>query len=165
MNCHKAERLLLKSFDGLLDKDQSEILNQHFKSCPECSHMREQYRTMLGTLKMSSRGPDPMPYFWERLQPKLRDKKMFNPWALWKQWGLRAVPVAVFIAIILAGALTFVDLGQPDELSSSEAFLLQDQNPLPDTSSILDEERVEDKNMMLIFASLEDLQSMRRKIP
>jgi len=155
MNCQRMEKLLLKALDGLLDKQQTEILEQHIRSCPECSLMREEYETILGTMKMSDY-PEPRPYFWERLQPKLRGKKIFNPWAQWKLWGLRAVPVALFIVVILAGALTFIDLRQPGELSSSEAFLLHDQNPLQDTSSILDEERVEDKNMRLIFASIEE---------
>jgi len=164
MNCHRVEKLLLKSIDGLLDKQQTETLEQHFRICPECLRMREEYETILGTLKLSEY-PELKPNFWERLQPRLRGKKIFNPWVQWKLWGLRAIPVALFIVVILAGVLTFIDLRQPDELSSSEAFLLQNQSPLQFTSSILDEERVEDKNMRLIFASMEDPQTTRRKIP
>jgi hypothetical protein len=109
--------------------------------------------------------PEPKPYFWERLQPKLREIKVFNPWVQWKQWGLRAIPVALFIVVALAGVLTVIDVREQAELSSSEAFLLQNQNPLQDSSSILDEEKVEDKNMMLIFASTEEPQPTRRKFP
>ena len=155
MNCQRVEKLLLKSFDGLMDKQKTEILEQHVGTCPECSRKKEEYETIFGTLKVSDL-PEPKPYFWERLQPKLRGKKVFNPWAQWKLWGLRAIPVALFIVVLLAGALTLINLQQPRELSSSEAFLLQDQNPLLDSSSILDEERVEDKNMRLIFASIEE---------
>jgi predicted anti-sigma-YlaC factor YlaD len=164
MNCQRVEKLLLKSFDGLLDKHQTEILEKHLGSCPECLSMKEEYETILGILKTSSY-PEPKPSFWERLQPKLRGKQMVNPWAQWKLWGLRAVPVALFIVVILAGVLTFIDLRQPDELSSSEAFLLQNKNPLQGSSSILDEEKVEEANMMLIFASLEEPQTTTRKKP
>lgn len=155
MNCHKVENLLLKSVDRLLDKKQTEILEKHIRTCPECIRMREEYETILGTLKLSEY-PDPKPYFWERLQTKLTGIKIYNPWAQWKLWGLRAVPVALCLVIILAGILTFIDLRKPKVLSSSEAFLLQNQNPLQDSSSILDEEKVEDKNMRLIFASIEE---------
>lgn len=164
MNCQTAERLLLKSFDNLLDQQEIKILEQHIRNCPQCSRTKEEYKSILGMLRVSDY-PEPKPFFWERLQPRLRNNKVFNPWVLWKQWGLRAVSVALITVGILAGVLTFIDLRQPDEMSFSEAFILQEQNPLPDTSSILDEQRVEDKNMMLIFASLEDPQTTRRKIP
>jgi predicted anti-sigma-YlaC factor YlaD len=164
MNCQRAEKLLLKSFDMPLEKRETEILEQHLKSCPGCSDIKEEYETILGALKMSGY-PEPKPYFWERLQPKLREKKVFNPWAQWKQWGLRAIPVALFIVVVMAGALTVIEVQEPGDLSSSEAFLLQNQNPLQDSSSILDEEKVEDKNMMLIFASMEEPQPTRRKLP
>jgi predicted anti-sigma-YlaC factor YlaD len=164
MNCQRVEKLLLKSFDKPLGRNEAEILEQHLKSCPGCSAMNEEYKTILGTLKRTG-FPEPKPYFWERLQPKLRDRTIFNPWAQWKHWGLRAIPIALFIVVILAGALTLVEVEEPAELSSSEAFLLQNQNPLQDSSSILDEEKVEDKNMMLIFASAEEPQAPRRKFP
>jgi len=164
MNCRQAEKLLLKSLDGFLDKPRAEILEKHLKICPECSRIREEYETILGTLKMTAY-PEPKPYFWERLQPKLKRIRMVNPWAQWKLWGLRAVPVALITVVILAGALAVIDLREPEKLSSSEAFLLQNQNPLEESSSILDEEKVEDKNMRLIFASIEESQAPRRKFP
>jgi predicted anti-sigma-YlaC factor YlaD len=164
MNCRKAEKLLLKSWDGVLDIHESEILEQHLKSCPACSHMQKEYEAIFAALKTIDY-PTLKPYFWERLQPKLHDRKIFNPWAQWKFWGLRAIPVALIIVVLMAGALSVIGLREPDKLSSSEALLLQNQNPLQDASSILDEVRVEDKNMRLIFASLEEPQPTRDKLP
>jgi predicted anti-sigma-YlaC factor YlaD len=164
MNCQRAEKLLLKSFDRHLEKHEAEILEQHLKSCPECSIMTEEYKTILGALRVSDY-PEPKPHFWQRLQPKLREKRLFNPWAQWQQWGLRAIPVALFIVIVLTGVLTVIEVQGPEEMSSSEAFLLQNQNPLQDSSAILEEEKVEDKNMRLIFASLEEPNTPRSKFP
>ncbi len=155
MKCQRVEKLLLKSLDGLLDKDQVEMLEQHVKSCPECLRMREEYEAILGTLKASDY-PEPKPYFWERLQPKLREPKISVLWAQWKQWGIRAIPVSLLIVVVLAGSLTLFSPKQEEDLSSSGAFLLQNQNPLQESGSILEEERLEDKNMMLIFASIEE---------
>ena len=126
--------------------------------------MREEYETILGTLKVSDY-PEPKPYFWERLQPRLREPKISALLAQWKQWGIRAIPVSLLIVVVLAGSLTLFSPKQEEELSSSGAFLLQNRNPLQETGSILEEERMEDKNMMLIFASMEEQKAIEREIP
>jgi hypothetical protein len=40
-------------------------------------------------------------------------------------------------------------------LTQSEALLLENRNPLTETQSLFDAAKSEDRNMMLIFASLE----------
>jgi hypothetical protein len=66
---------------------------------------------------------------------------------------------------VLAGSLTFFSPQKEQELSSSGAFLLQNQNPLQETGYILEEEKLEDKNMMLIFTSMEEHKTTEREIP
>jgi len=164
MKCREAGKLLLRSFDGLLESREEEELEHHIKNCPACSQTRSEYLDMLGILRTTNL-PDPKPYFWERLRPRLKERQIFNPWSVWKQWGIRAIPVSIILLALFAAALAFFNPQQPEELSPSEAFLLQNTNPLRETSSFLDQEKVEDKNMMLIFASLDEEKVNARYAP
>ena len=63
-----------------------------------------------------------------------------------------------------AGILLFQPQ-EPRQLSQTERFLLQDENPLGEAASILDQKKAEDRNMMLIFASVGDRDVSRRYRP
>jgi len=164
MKCREAEKLLSRSFDGLLESREEEQLEHHIKYCTECGQKRSEYCDMLDILR-TMKLPDPKPYFWERLRLRLKERKTSNLWPVWKQWGIRAIPVSIFLLAVFAAALSFFNPQQPEELSPSEAFLLQNTNPFRETSSFLDQEKVEDKNMMLIFASLDEEKVNARYAP
>jgi len=63
------------------------------------------------------------------------------------------VPAALGLTAALLAALLILTPGRRSELSSSETLLLHDDNPLEETRTLLEENRLEAKNMMLIFAS------------
>ncbi len=166
MNCKKVEKFILRAFDGRLPEDEKKELEQHLKRCPRCWKLQEEYQLILDTLRKED-FPEPKPYFWERLQPKLKEGKKYEPWMVWKQWGMRAIPVSLLIIIFLSAALLFfsppreeVEISQ--SFSQSGLLLLQNQSPFQETTTLLETGRTEDKNMMLIFTSLEDKNGTRR---
>ncbi|MCK4931590.1 MAG: zf-HC2 domain-containing protein [Candidatus Aminicenantes bacterium] len=164
MNCKKAEKLFLRAHDGLLSGEEYKELEDHINGCPLCQKSRAEYQNIFEVLQKTD-FPEPKPYFWERLHPRLKEQKTFELWQLWKQWGLRAVPLSLLLVLFLASAILFFGPQPREEFSQSGVLLFEDQSPLQDTGDILDQEGVEDKNMMLIFASLEEQPSSRRPIP
>jgi hypothetical protein len=166
MNCKKFEKWILRAFDGRLRNDEKKELEEHLHSCQLCSATQEEYRAILNTLKAKD-FPEPKPYFWERLQPKLEESKKDEPWMLWKQWGMRAIPVSFLLILFLSAALLLLSPPQEEVeitqvLSQSGILLLQNQNPLQETAPLLETGGIEDKNMMLIFTVLEENNGTRR---
>jgi predicted anti-sigma-YlaC factor YlaD len=164
MNCNKVERFLLRSFDGLLKKEEEEELKKHLETCPRCQAKRKEYQSILDSLKEKD-FPEPKPYFWERLQPKLEETKRYDPWSLWKQWALRAIPASLLVAIVFAAAIILFFPAQQEEFSESEDLLLRNLDPLQETTILLEEQKLEDKNMMLIFTAMEEINSTGRYLP
>jgi len=164
MNCKKIERLLSRSFDGILKPEEKTKLEIHLESCPLCREKKKEYEIILNTLRMKDQ-PEPKALFWERLQPKLKEKKKYVPWTLWKSWSVRAIPLSLLIVVLLAAIVIFFLPQQKEELSQSEALLLRNLNPFLETRTLLEEEGVEDKNMMLIFTTMEEKNGLRRYYP
>ncbi len=163
MRCKKAEKYLLNSFDNRIDKEKKDELKGHLENCPSCQTKKLEYRSLLKILKNET-FPDPQPYFWDRLRPKLDAQNKSGSWALWKQWGIRAIPLSMLVIVLLTAALTLFYPPQTQELSHSE-ILLRDQNPFQETMPILREEGEENPNMLLIFTSVEEYNGIRRYFP
>lgn len=164
MKCKKAERLLLRSFDGLLKTEEREELDKHLESCLFCQRKREDYQFMLDALKERD-FPEPRAYFWERLQAKLKERKRSEPLLLWKQWGMRAIPLSLLLIVLLSAVLVFSFLHRKEELSQSGILLFQNSNPILETKPLLEAEKIEDRNMMIIFTSLGEKNDSRRYSP
>jgi hypothetical protein len=164
MNCKKAEKLFLKAHDGRLNEEETMELEVHISGCPLCQENRTEYQNIFDVIEKTE-FPEPKPYFWERLRPRLKERRTFDPWQAWKQWGLRAIPLSLLLVLFLASAILVLGPQPQEEFSQSGVLLFEDQSPLHDTGTILDQEGVEDKNMMLIFASLEEQPDLRRPLP
>jgi anti-sigma factor RsiW len=164
MDCKKTESFLLSSLDGKLDQADGAALEAHLGKCPSCRKKDEEFRMILGLMRPRTM-PEPLPYFKERLLAKLKEKERTAPAFLWVKWAHGAVALSL-AAFLLFGAGIFLFQPQdPRELSQTERFLLQDENPLGEAGSILDQKKVEDRNMMLIFASVGDSDVSRRYKP
>jgi len=161
MKCKKLERLLSRHFDGILEPEEKEKLETHLKSCLGCQAKREEYQSILETLR-EEEFPELKPYFWERLQPRLKEKEKFLPLTLWKRWSIRAIPISLLIVLLLTTALLIFLPEKKVELSRTEV-LLRELNPLQEANTLLEEVDIENKNMMLIFTSLEEENSERRQ--
>ena len=162
MNCKKAEKMILRSFDGRLDMRSAGLLGRHLEACPSCRKAEAEYRSMLALLRKDE-AEAPLPGFWERLAPRLREETEIVPFLFWERWNLRAIPVFLALVAVAAAALFFTP--QAGELTASEALLLENTNPISVAEQLFGEEKADDRNMMLIFASLEDKTPIRRPTP
>ena len=164
MNCKKAETLISRDFDKLLTGKEKETLERHLKGCPVCQKKMEDYSFMIETLRDQD-FPEVKSFFWERLRSRLKEERPYNVWSLWKRWSLRAVPLSIVAVVILALGLVLF-LPQPkEELSQTEALLLRNSLPYPETLTFLEEEGTENKGMQIIFTAMEEKQNARRYFP
>jgi anti-sigma factor RsiW len=162
MNCRKAEKWLLKSMDGRLEGAALDLLGKHLEACPACRKAAAEYRSMLALLR-DSRQDEPLPRFWERLEPQLREETEIVPLLFWERWSLRAIPVFLALVALVGGFLILTP--QAGELSQSAALLLENRDPLSDTHALFDADKPETRSMMLMFASLEERTTARRPTP
>jgi anti-sigma factor RsiW len=162
MNCRKAERSLLMSVDGRLDESARDLLTKHLEACPACRKVETQYLTMFSILK-DGRDAAPLPRFWERLEPRLREESEIVPLLFWKRWSLRAIPVFLALVVLIGG---FHVLTPPSrELSQSATLLLEDRDLLAETQALFEADKPEARSMMLLFASLDAKSPGRRPGP
>lgn len=155
MKCNKTEKWLLSSFDKKLTKEERNKLEQHLKTCSSCQKRQKEYQFILNTLRNEPL-PSLKPFFWQRLKPKLRRKNIYETWTLWKKWGLRAISFSFLLMALFALTLFLFSPQEKQQLSQSEALLLRNQLPFQETRSLLEEEGWEEKNIRLIFTSLEE---------
>jgi predicted anti-sigma-YlaC factor YlaD len=161
MKCKEIEHYISRHLDGALTSEEKEKLKTHLKSCPDCQAKREEYQSIFEALRKEE-FPEPKPYFWERLQPKLKERAKFRPLTHWKRWSIRAIPVSLVVVLLLAAALLIFLPEKKVELSQTEVLLLRELNPLQEANTLLEEGNIENKNMMLIFTSPEEENSERR---
>ena len=164
MKCKQTEKFLHLLFENRLKTSEKVELEIHLEECPLCQKINEEYQSIFLTLRKEIL-PEAKPYFWERLQPKLAERKKHDPWSLWKQWALRAVPASMLLVILFTAAIIIFIPPQSEELSESGDLLLRNLDPLQETTILLEEEKVEDKNMMLIFTAMEEKNSTGRYLP
>jgi len=164
MKCKKLEKLMMRSFDGRLTTKEKDVLESHLKSCSLCQSKKEDYKKILDFLKEQD-FPKPKPYFWERLKSRLHGQYPYEPIVLWKQWTIKAIPVSFLIAVLIAVTTIFLLPSREVELSQSEELFFRDLSPIQETITALEGEEIENKNMMLIFASIEEQNGIRRYLP
>lgn len=162
MNCKKAEKWFPRSLDGRLSGRTRDLVTRHLEVCPACRKAAREYRSML-TLLRDGREAAPLPRFWERLEPRLREEREIMPLLFWERWSLRAIPVFLALVFLVGGFLFFTP--QAREMTRSEALLLENADPLTETNQIFSADQAETRNMMLIFASLEEKPALRRPMP
>jgi predicted anti-sigma-YlaC factor YlaD len=164
MRCIKAETLISKSLDGLLTRDEKDALDRHLSGCSACRAKKKEYAFMTETLK-NLEFPKVKPYFWERLQPRLKEQRKFDLWAFWKRWSIRAVPVSIIVVAALALGLTFFYPQPVSELSQTGDLLLSNSLSLPEPINLLEEEGNGNKSIQLIFMAMDEKKDTGRYIP
>jgi anti-sigma factor RsiW len=165
MRCKKAEKLLSRSWDDRLSSEEKGELERHLAECSSCHALEKEYRSFMLTLRDDT-FPEPQPYFWERLEPRLKESRPFAPWALWKQWGLRVIPLSLAVILFFTLTATFLLPPAQEEINlSGTESLMQDQIPFQDLSPLLAGEELDNPNMELIFMASDETRDIRRKIP
>jgi len=162
MRCKESEQLILRSLDYFLTREEETELLRHLGKCSCCSQLKEEYCAIHTALKGEDM-LDTKPYFWERLQPKLKRRATPDLWSLWKRWSLSAVPLAMMAVAIGAAALFFSLPQTYTEMSPSDS-LLKNQNPISETKPLF-EDNPEKTSLRLIFSSLEENDLSRRYFP
>ncbi len=164
MKCKRAETFLSKSLDGLLTGEEKDALEEHLEGCSSCKKKRDDYVIIAETLGRDD-FPEVQPYFWERLQPRLKEGKTYAFWSIWKRWSLRAVPLSIIAVVMLALGFAIFLPHPTNELSQTGDLLLRDNPPLPETVTLLEAETGENKSMQLIFMAMEEKPDLRRYFP
>jgi anti-sigma factor RsiW len=163
MRCRKAEKWILRSVDGRLDAARGRDLEAHLASCPACARAAAEYREMSGLLRYRV-AEEPLPRFWERLQPGLAEEKKSFPLVILERWCLRAIPV--FLGLAVAVGVGLVLLAPPvrtQKLTQAE-LLFRDQNPVTEAGTLFAEGRGESRQMELLFAAADE-NELRRRMP
>jgi hypothetical protein len=78
---------------------------------------------------------------------------------------MRAIPLSLLLIVLLTTALVFSFLHRNEELSQSGILFFRNSNPIQETKALLEAEKIEDRNMMIIFTSLEGKNDSRRYSP
>jgi anti-sigma factor RsiW len=150
------------SLDARLEGRGADLLAKHLEACPACRKAEAEYRSMLSLLR-DGRDAEPLPRFWERLQPRLREETEIVPLLFWERWSLRAIPVFLALVVMIGGFLFLTP--QAGELSQSAVLLLEDRDPLSETQALFEADKPETRTMMLMFASLDEKTTLRRPTP
>ncbi|HDJ22760.1 MAG: hypothetical protein B5M54_01820 [Candidatus Aminicenantes bacterium 4484_214] len=161
MRCRQAEKLIHRLLDDRLKPEEIKALETHLSQCPACRQKKKDYELISHSLR-STAFSEPNPYYWEKISSRLAPRPFSSTLAMWKKWALRAVPVALILVIILVSALVFFSSSSTPEMSQAEILLLQDANPFSDSQAIFAESSPVNKNLRLIFTSLETTQEIRR---
>ena len=154
MNCRVAERRLSQSLDRALGRPVQDALEAHLAECERCRAAALELRALRGRLAEPS-VPEPLPYFWSRLEARLDTRPAAESPALWLRWSLRAIPASLALIAGFLGAMVFFG-SAPAELSQPETLLFSEENPIIQMPSILDE-KTGNREIAILFAADERL--------
>lgn len=165
MNCRKAEILVSRSLDGALSTKDEQALQLHLDGCARCRAMKAEYGILMTSFGQMAQA-EVKPYFVQRVEAGIKERSFMNPFLAWKKWGVRAVSLSTLLMTLILGAIYFSKpvTSLPQDLSRSEVLLLRELNPFQETITLFEAENAEQKNMMLIFSSLEET-DIRRYFP
>ena len=156
MRCKEAQKWILRSLDGALPAEVKKTVETHACGCARCARLRQDYGIILGRMKEGGE-PEPLPYFWTRLESRIRKEKRQEPGLVWLKWSRRAIPVSLLLIGFFVGAIAFLSPAIDEEMSQTEALLLRNANPLAETNILFDEQKNGNKSMMIMFAGNEQL--------
>lgn len=103
MKCIEIRELLPDLAAGL--GSAAPEVNDHLRSCAECSGSLEEFRQTMALLD-EWQAPEPSSYFDTRLQARLREEMAKQP-SRWLAWIRRPALVASLAAIVVVGATVF----------------------------------------------------------
>jgi anti-sigma factor RsiW len=162
MNCRVAERRLSQSLDRALDRPVQDALEAHLAVCGRCRVAASEFRALRGSLAEPA-VPEPLPYFWSRLEARLDTRPAAEPASLWLRWSLKAIPVSLAMIAGFLGAMLFF-LPSQAELSQQEALLFSEENPIAETRTILDDDKPGNREIAILFAA-DDRLPVRKNRP
>jgi predicted anti-sigma-YlaC factor YlaD len=157
MTCKEARKHL---FGPSVGRDEAE---RHAAGCPDCRSFERDYALIMGMMRPGAE-PEPLPYFPERLWAKIAAREKAEPQVLWVRWSLRAIPVSLVLIALFIGAIVFLGPALEDDMSRPAALLIRNANPLAETNALFNEDKIEKRSMMVMFAGNE-FAPPRRRMP
>lgn len=154
MRCRDAEKLMSRAKDFVLDGPVRDSLDAHLRDCPRCRRAEAEYRSLFQALSPAG-APGPSAFSWTRLRARIEEREAADLNPPYEKWALKAIPAAVALALLIGSASFLFRPARSASLSPSEELLLSNTNPLVEARTILDQQKLEDKGLMLIFASNE----------
>jgi hypothetical protein len=154
MNCRDAEKLMSRAKDFVLAGPVRASLEAHLRDCPRCRRADEEYRGLFLALRPTDR-PGPATLSWTRLRARIEEREAAELNSPYEKWALKAIPAAVTLALLIGSASVLFRPARRANLSPTEELLLSNTNPLVEARTILDQQKLEDRGLMLIFASNE----------
>ena len=154
MNCRKAERLMVWAKDFTLAAADKGSLEAHLGQCGRCRRVEREYSDLCQALRPAE-PPGPGAYAWERIKSRIEEREASAIRPLFEQWAFKIIPAAVALAFLIGSATLLFRTSSISTASSTEELLLRNTNPLTEAQAILEQQKLEDKGMMLIFASNE----------
>jgi predicted anti-sigma-YlaC factor YlaD len=140
---------------------RTEEAARHTAECPSCRAYERDYGPILEALR-GAREPEPLPYFEQRLWAKIAERERADsPPAIWARWSLRTIPVALALIAVFIGAIVFLGPALDDDMSQPAALLIRNANPLTETNALFNEDKLEAKSMLVMFAGNEFASSRR----
>lgn len=154
MKCRNAEKLMLRAKDFDLPGPARDSLDAHLRQCSRCRRAEEDYRDIFRSLRpVKSRGP--AAFSWERLQARIEEREAAAVELQYEKWAFKAIPAAIVLALLIGSASLLFRSSTPSNVSASEELLLRNTNPLVEARTILDQRKLEDRGLTLLFASNE----------
>ena len=165
MKCRRAEHLLSKALDEKLSTEEQTALDLHLENCESCRKAQAEYSLLRSSLGRMAKA-EPLPFFDQRMEARIGERESAAPVFGWKRWGVAALSLSMLCIGLLIGSLFFYAPAATEtlELSRSEELLLRELNPFQDTRTLFEAASAEQKNLMLIFSSLEET-NVRRYFP
>ena len=107
MNCKNVKKNLVSFLEKELLEDQRIEMEKHLKTCPDCSHLLEEFSQLWGALEWREK-IQPSPYFWTRLKQRIIEyeegrKPTFGWFEGLVGWTRPAVAVAVLLICVFLG--------------------------------------------------------------
>jgi len=151
MKCRTAERWISRDLDRPLEGAVRAALEAHLAACPKCRATASDVQSLRARLG-EVRYPEPLPYFWTRLEARLAAAPAAPSQAFWLRWSLRAIPASLaLIAGFLGAMMVFVPTN--GETATSQALLFGEENPIVETRTILDDDKPGNRDIAVLFAA------------
>ena len=107
MNCKNVKNNFIFFLEDKLPEQHRVEMGNHLKTCPDCSHLLEEFSQLWGALEHRER-IHPSPYFWTRLKQRIIEyEEGRKPVLGWLKglvgWSRPAVAVATLLICIFFG--------------------------------------------------------------
>jgi hypothetical protein len=107
MNCKNVKNNFVSFLENELPQEQRFQMEEHFKICPHCSHLLEEFSQLWGSLEHREK-IQLSPYFWTRLKQRvIEHEEGRKPVLGWLErlvgWARPAVAVAALLSCIFLG--------------------------------------------------------------